>query len=69
MFGESSQYVGANPCGRPVGQAQGRAPTPNLLRRYCLVIKKNTGPSNGRACVSVKQFYYRIGSEIFSEVT
>jgi len=25
----SSQNVGANPCGRPVGQAQGTAPTPN----------------------------------------
>jgi hypothetical protein len=25
----SSQKVGANPCGRPVGQAQGRAPTPS----------------------------------------
>ena len=25
----SSQNVGAYPCGRPVGQAQGAAPTPN----------------------------------------
>jgi hypothetical protein len=25
----SSQYVGAYPCGRPTGQAQGHTPTPN----------------------------------------
>jgi len=28
-FEVSSQNVGAIPCGRPVGQAQGTAPTPN----------------------------------------
>jgi len=60
--------VGAYPCGRPVGQAQGRAPTQkHYLKNYRLKVKNSSDINVDPHNCTAQEPSYRAGHDVWIE--